>query len=194
MTTKEIRHRLKNKVVGIAGCGGLGSNCAVSLARTGIGRLILVDYDRVEESNLNRQYFFREQVGMPKALALRDNIYRIDARIMVEPHILELNPENLVDLFSECDVIVEAFDTDHAKHMIIETVLADMPGKYIVSGQGLAGYGNNESIKTQSAGNLFIIGDGERAVSDDQPPLGPRVAVVANMQANLVLELLLKED
>ena len=193
MTIEEIKHRLQDKTVAIAGCGGLGANCAIALARVGIGKLVLADFDRVEESNLNRQYFFREQVGEYKAEALRDNISRIDATLAVETHVVNLEPESIVTFFAECDAIVEAFDTDAAKQMIIETVLSEMPGKYIISGQGLAGYGNNEGIKTEQHDKLFIIGDRTTSVSDEQPPLGPRVGVVANMQANLVLELLLSE-
>ena len=193
MTTEEIRNRLNDKVVGIAGCGGLGSNCAVALARVGIGKLVLADFDRVEESNLNRQYFLREQIGEFKAEALRDIIHRIDDGIPVETHVVNLDPESVQAFFAECDIIVEAFDTDHAKLMIIETALDKMPEKYIVSGQGLAGYGNNESIQTRRHDKLFIIGDGGAPVSDENPPLGPRVGVVANMQANLVLEILLNE-
>ncbi|NQT78488.1 MAG: sulfur carrier protein ThiS adenylyltransferase ThiF [Bacteroidetes bacterium] len=194
MTTEEIRERLADKVVGIAGCGGLGSNCAVALARTGIGKLILVDDDKLEASNLNRQYFFADQIGEFKSLALRDNIRRIDDTIIVETHIVRLDPDLVTELFADCDLIVEAFDQDNEKQMIIETVLGDMPDKSIISGQGLAGFGNNESIKTQRLGNLFIVGDGETEVSEKQPPLAPRVAVVANMQANLVLELLLNTE
>lgn len=194
MKVKEIRDKLAGKTVGIAGCGGLGSNCAVALARTGIGRLVLIDYDRVEESNLNRQYFFREQVGEYKAEALQDLIHRIDGSINIETHVVNLDPESIMAFLSDCDVIVEAFDTDEAKMMIIETVLEEMPGKYIISGQGVAGYGNNQGILTQRMGKLFVVGDRETAVSDEQPPLAPRVGAVANLQANLVLEILLAED
>lgn len=194
MTVKEIRDKLKDKVVGIAGCGGLGSNCAVALARTGMGKLILADYDRVEESNLNRQYFLREQIGEFKAEALRDMIHRIDDRISIETHVVNLDPESVQAFFADCDVIVEAFDSDAAKQMIIETVLAEMPEKYIISGQGVAGYGNNEQIRTQRLGKLFIVGDAETPVSDEIPPLGPRVGAVANLQANMVLEILLNEE
>jgi len=194
MTVKEIKEKLQDKTVGIAGCGGLGSNCAVALARTGIGKLVLADFDRVEPANLNRQYFFKDQVGEYKAEALRDNIHRIDENASVETHVVNLEPESVLTFFADCDVIVEAFDSDAAKQMIIETVLAEMPDKYIVSGQGLAGYGNNELIKTQKLGNLFIVGDGTIEVSEDQPPLGPRVGAVANLQANQVLETLLNED
>jgi len=190
----DIKYVLKNKVVGIAGCGGLGSNCAMALVRTGLGRLVLADHDRLEEGNLNRQYFFRDQLGEHKVSALKENIHRVDTDCEVEAHVIQLEPASVIELFAECDVIVEAFDTDHAKQMIIETVLSEFPGKAIVSGQGLAGFGNNESITTRRLDDLYIIGDGELEVTEDQPPLGPRVAVVANMQANLVVELLLKGE
>lgn len=194
MTTEEIRDQLKDKTVGIAGCGGLGSNCAIALARTGIGKLVLVDFDRVEKSNLNRQYFFRDQIGDYKADALRENIRRIDGTVEIEAHVIKLDSDSVFALFNDCDIIVEAFDVDTEKQMIIETVLGDMPEKYIISGQGLAGYGNNDSIRTEKHGNLFIVGDGKSGVSEQQPPLAPRVGVVANLQANLVLEILLKQD
>ena len=194
MKLEDIRHKLKSKTIGIAGCGGLGSNCAVALARTGIGKMVLVDFDKVEESNLNRQYFFRNQIGEFKADALRANIHSIDEDIELETHVIKLDSHSVEGLFVDCDIIIEAFDTDDAKQMIIETVLADMPGKIIISGQGLAGYGNNESLRTHAHGNLFIVGDAATEVSEHQPPLAPRVGIVAGMQANLALELLLKED
>ena len=194
MTIEEIKHRLQDRTVGIAGCGGLGSNCAVALARTGIGRLVVADFDRVEMANLNRQYFFLDQVGEYKAEALRDNILRINQNVTVETHVVNLEPESIVTFFADCDVIVEAFDSDTAKQMIIETVLADMPGIMIVSGQGVAGFGGNEMIRTTRLDDLWVIGDGQTEASDDQPPLAPKVGAVANMQANLVLEILLNED
>jgi sulfur carrier protein ThiS adenylyltransferase len=159
-----------------------------------MGKLVLADFDRVEAANLNRQYFFLDQVGDYKAEALRDNIQRISKEISVETHVVNLEPESIVTFFADCDVIVEAFDSDAAKQMIIETVLADMPGKYIVSGQGLAGYGKNELIRTQRLGQLFIVGDGINEVSDDDPPLAPRVGAVANLQANMVMEILLNAE
>ena len=194
MTTEEIRKRLADKVVGIAGCGGLGSNCAVALARTGIGKLILVDDDKLEASNLNRQYFFANQIGEFKPLALRDNIHRIDDTIMVETHIVRLDPGLITELFADCDVIIEAFDQDNEKQIIIETVLGDMPDKSIISGQGLAGYGKNDLIGTIQSGRLYIVGDHQSEVSPDHPPLAPRVGIVASMQANLALEILLKTE
>ena len=186
--------RLKHKVVGIAGCGGLGSNCAISLARVGIGRLIIADFDLVCEGNLNRQYFFRDQLGLKKVKALTENIHRIDPNIEVEAHDIKLSHADISKIFSRCDVIVEAFDLAEMKQMIIETVLTEMPDKYIVSGVGLAGWGNNDAFKTQNFGRLIVCGDMETEVSDELPPLAPRVAIVANMEANAVLEILLGRD
>jgi sulfur carrier protein ThiS adenylyltransferase len=186
-----IRTRLKDKTVGIAGCGGLGSNCAVALARVGVGRLVIADYDKVDESNLNRQYFFADQVGQPKVIALRDNIYRIDHLIMVEMHEILLDEVNIPGIFKECDVIVEAFDRAEMKQMIIETIAEKMPGKPLICGVGLAGWGENDGIGIKVFKDIYVCGDGSREVSDQYPPLGPRVGIVANMQANQVLEILL---
>lgn len=194
MKIEDIRIALREKTVGIAGCGGLGSNCAVALARTGIGKLVIVDFDRLDASNLNRQYFFREQIGEYKTAALKENIHKIDDKVLVETHVVSLDPVSVTEIFSECDVIIEAFDTDHSKQMIIETVLVDMPDKFIVSGQGLAGHGKNELITTRQFDKLFIVGDGQTVVSDTEPPLAARVGIVANMQANIALEILLNED
>ena len=186
-----IRTRLKDKVVGIAGCGGLGSNCAVALARVGVGRMIIADYDKVEISNLNRQYFFADQVGESKVLALKKNINRIDRLIKVETHEIQLNEGNIPIIFKDCEVIVEAFDRADMKKMIIETVLEKMPDYYLVCGSGLAGWGENNSLGMMVSGKLYIFGDGVNEVSDEYPPLAPRVGIVANMQANQVLEILL---
>ena len=134
---------LVTKTVGIAGCGGLGSNCAVALARVGVGKLIIADFDNVDISNLNRQYFFTDQVGKPKAEALKENIHRIDPGIFVEAHVITLDPENISRIFKDCDVIVEAFDRAEMKQMIIEAVTGEMPWKPLVCGVGLAGWGEN---------------------------------------------------
>jgi sulfur carrier protein ThiS adenylyltransferase len=182
---------LFDKTVGIAGCGGLGSNCAVALARVGIGKLILVDFDFVSESNLNRQYYFKDQVGQKKVIALKDNLLRIRPEMEVIIHDVCLDPERVKEIFANCDVVVEAFDRSEAKEMIIETVLGDMPEKFIVSGNGLAGWGHNENIVTRREGRLIICGDGVNEVSEGAPPLAPRVGIVSHMQANAVLEILL---
>jgi sulfur carrier protein ThiS adenylyltransferase len=188
---EEIRNRIKNKTVGIAGCGGLGSNCAVSLARIGIGKLIIADFDIVSKDNLNRQYFFYDQIGILKVRALKENIQRIDKNVIVETHEIKLDQVNIIKVFSNCDVIVEAFDIAEMKQMIIETILAHFPEKYIVAASGIAGWGNNNSITTRQIGKLFLCGDGLTEVSDGMPPLAPRVGIVANLEANQVLEILL---
>jgi len=182
---------LKTKCVGIAGCGGLGSNCAVALARVGIGKLIIADFDVIIESNLNRQYFFFDQIGQKKAYALRENINRINSAVTVEAHDLKLKPNDILNLFKDCDVIVEAFDIANQKQMIIETVLSEMTDKPIVSGIGLAGWGDSNSIKVRQNGKLFLCGDAIKEVSENMPPLAPRVCIVANMQANVVMEILI---
>ena len=184
---------LKDSCVGIAGCGGLGSNCAVALARVGIGKLILADFDIVTESNLNRQYFFLEQLGQKKVLALRDNIQRINKDVLVHVLDLKLTPDIIKKKFKDCNVIVEAFDLAQMKHMLIETILTEFPDKYIVAGSGLAGWGKNNDIKTVQYDNLFICGDQYIEVNDNCPPLAPRVGIVANMQANQVLEIIMND-
>jgi len=192
MTFEAIIRELKNYTVGIAGAGGLGSNCAVALARSGIGKLIIADFDIVSESNLNRQYYFYDQIGQIKVFALKDNIERINPNVQVEIHNIKINGGNVTDVFTNCDVIVEAFDNAEEKRMLIETVLTKFPDKAIVTGLGMAGFGDNNSLRSRQIDKLYICGDEETEVSDENPPLAPRVGIVANMQANIVLEILLK--
>ena len=188
-----MKNVLKKYTVGIAGCGGLGSNCAVALARVGIGKLIIADFDIIVESNLNRQYFFYDQIGLKKAQALKENINKINPAVIIEEHVIKLSPKDIIQLFNKCDVIVEAFDLAEMKKMIIETVLSQMPDIPIVSGVGLAGWGNSNSLKVRQVGKLFICGDEINEVSENMPPLAPRVGIVANMQANVALEILLDD-
>lgn len=192
MTFNEIKEVLKYKKVGIAGCGGLGSNCAIALARVGVGKLVIADFDVIELSNLNRQYFFYDQIGLPKALCLKQNILRIYPDIKVDEHIIKLQSKDIVDLYSDCDVIVEAFDRVDMKKMIIQTVLDQMPSKYIISGNGMAGWGNSDNIKPYYSDRLVICGDMMSESSINNPPIAPRVGIVANMMANEVLSILLK--
>lgn len=193
MTFKEIKKIIRHKTVGIAGAGGLGSNCAVALARIGIGKLIICDFDVITKDNLNRQYYFQEQMGQKKVFALGDNILFINQDVIVEAHVVKLNPEKIRALFKNCDVIVEAFDHAEMKRMIIETVLEYFPDKPLVSGIGMAGWGNNNTIGTRKFDNLYICGDGDTEIGDECPPLAPRVGIVAHMQANTVLEILIND-
>ncbi|MFO7843449.1 MAG: sulfur carrier protein ThiS adenylyltransferase ThiF [Bacteroidales bacterium] len=193
MTFDEIKIKLKKYTVGIAGAGGLGSNCAVALARVGIGNLIVADFDVVNETNLNRQYFFHDQLGQKKVRALKENIERINPNIKVIIHDIKLNENNIVDLYKDCDIIVEAFDLAEMKQMIIETCITKFPDKPMVIGSGMAGWGKSNEIKCKKSGNLYICGDEESETTDNNPPLAPRVSIVANMQANTVLEILLNQ-
>ena len=191
MTRERYRSILSTKKVGIAGAGGLGSNCAAALTRAGVGRLVIADFDRVSEANLDRQFFFLDQVGQVKVEALADNLRRIDGGLVVEAHALRLDPESLLRVFTDCDVLVEAFDTAEAKAMMIETVLSSMPGMPLVSASGLAGFGRSEDIRVRHSGLLHLVGDLESAVGPESPPMAPRVGIAAAMQANVVLEILM---
>ncbi|MCF8303484.1 MAG: sulfur carrier protein ThiS adenylyltransferase ThiF [Bacteroidales bacterium] len=184
---------MRTKSVGIAGCGGLGSSCAMALARVGIGELVLADYDIVEEENLSRQYFFRDQIGKLKTDALRETIHRIDPEIKIHTFDIKLCQSDIVELFGRCDVVVEAFDLPDMKQMIIETVLTTMPEKYIVAGLGLAGMGLTNELRTSSYGRLYVCGDQQSVVTLDNPTLAPRTGLVAHMQANQVMELLFQD-
>ncbi len=193
MKFSEIKKHLGKFRVGIAGAGGLGSNCAVALARSGVGTLVLSDFDIVEESNLNRQYFFTDQVGMIKTVALKENINRINADIFVIVNQKKLDRINIPEIFSACDVIVEAFDESDMKEMLIETVQMKMPGTPLIIGSGMAGWGESEAIKFRKIDNtLYVCGDESSEVSDNVPTMAPRVGMVANMQANVVIEILMK--
>jgi sulfur carrier protein ThiS adenylyltransferase len=194
MTFDSIKKKLATKTVGIAGCGGLGSNCAVALVRVGVGTLVIADFDVIVENNLNRQYYFREQIGMLKVYALKQNLLHINPAVKVYAFDLRLCRNDVLEVFQNCDVIVEAFDKVEMKQMILEAVHVGMPDKYLVMGVGMAGWGDNSSIHCRQSDKLIICGDEINEVSDINPPLAPRVGVVANMQANAVMEILLGKN
>jgi sulfur carrier protein ThiS adenylyltransferase len=190
---KSKLEKLRGTCIGIAGCGGLGSNCAMALARAGVGTLVIADFDSVTLENLDRQYYFREQVGQKKVLALQENIRKVNPDIDVQVHDVRLGPDEVLQIFKNCQVIVEAFDRADMKLMIIETVSERFPDKFIIAGSGLAGYGANNALRTRRLGNLFICGDETSEVTPELPPLAPRVGVVAAMQANQVLEIVMDD-
>jgi len=191
MNWSMIQEKLKSRSAGIAGAGGLGSNCAAALVRTGIGRLVICDFDRVEESNLNRQFYFRDQIGLPKVEALKTNLLRINPSLKLEIHQVTLNSDNIPQLFSQVDVLFEAFDRADQKAMIIESALTAWPERPLIIGSGMAGFGDSNLIRMRSSGNLFICGDESSEIGPEMPPLAPRVGIVANMMANAGLSLLL---
>jgi len=183
----------QKSVVGIAGVGGLGSNIAISLTRAGIGKLILADPDTVSNSNLSRQQYFLNQVGLPKVAALKDNLMNISPFTLVNPYPLKITSVNLSMIFGKVDILIEALDDADQKQMLIENWQELYPEKYLIGASGIAGVGKNELIHTEQIGTLFLIGDGISEIEDGVYPTAARVAVVANMQANLCLELLLQK-
>jgi sulfur carrier protein ThiS adenylyltransferase len=191
---EKIRKKLKESSVGIGGVGGLGSNAAISLARAGIGQLILVDFDRVEENNLDRQHYFRDQVGKVKVEALKENIKRINPWMNVDIFNQKLTKGSMDEPFHDADVIIEALDSAEAKTSFIEEIMEKLPDKPLVACSGVAGYGNSERIKTKHIGNLYLCQDEQARSSDEDVLMAPRVALMANWEANLVLEILLGED
>jgi sulfur carrier protein ThiS adenylyltransferase len=195
MKFSEISRHLGNFRVGIAGAGGLGSNCAVALARSGVGTIVIADFDIVEASNLSRQYYFTDQVGLSKTDAIEENIRRVNPSTKVEAHKLKLTPENIPLIFKGCDVMIEAFDLASQKEMLITTILESLPGIPLIIGSGMAGWGKTELLKCKKADDLlYVCGDEISEVSDDLPCLAPRVGIVSNMQANMVLELLMQKE
>ena len=184
--------RVKSGTVGIAGIGGLGSNVAVSLARLGVGALVLVDHDVVEPSNLNRQQFFIDQLGERKVDALADTIRRINPYVTIRRHAVRLTRENFPHFFSECTVVVECFDDPEAKAMALACARTAMKRVPFVMASGMAGYGTTNALSIRRRfDNVVVAGD---ATTEAEPGCGimaPRVAACAAMQANAVLRLLL---
>jgi len=191
---KKIRKKLKESSVGIAGLGGLGSNAAISLVRAGIGRLVLVDFDKVEESNLNRQYYFRSQIGKYKVDALKENITKINPLVKLNIFNQKLISGKMDRPFRDVDVIIEALDSAEIKTAFIEEVMQKLPDKPLIAASGVAGYGNSDRIKTRHIGNLHLCQDEQAKSSDEDVLLAPRVTMISNWEANLALELLLGED
>lgn len=192
--SEKISKKLKGSSVGIAGLGGLGSNAAISLARIGIGRLVLVDFDKIEECNLNRQYYFLDQVGKYKTEALKENIQRVNPSVKVDIKNYKLNKGAMDKPFHNVDVIVEALDSAEEKTIFIEEIMQNLPNIPLVACSGTAGYGNSDRIKTKQIGNLYLCQDKDARSSDDDVLLAPRVCLMANWEANIVLEILLGED
>ena len=171
---------------------GVPDKAPASLARAGVGRLIIADFDKIVPSNLNRQQYFIEQIGLRKVDAMRANLKRINPFSEYAIHAVKVTRANAGRIFGESDVLIEAFDKAGAKHMLISAWLSLYPGKPIIAASGLAGYGKNRKLHTRRMGSLYICGDEESQCPKGISPMAPRVAVVANMQANLAVELLVK--
>ena len=187
--TPEERAVLESVRVGIAGAGGLGSNCAMHLVRAGVKHLTVVDFDVVNESNLNRQFFFRDQLGRKKVEALKENLLRIEPDADIRAVDMRLDASSAREVFADCGIVVEAFDAVDAKVMLVSAFASS--GKKLVTASGLAGWGRSNAMRVRKMGSIVAIGDGETSVGDGAAPVSPRVGIAAAMEANAVVSLLL---
>ena len=189
-----LQKKFSSATVAVCGLGGLGSNIAFSLARAGIGKLILIDFDRVDITNLNRQQYKAAQIGRFKTDALSENLKEIAPYIKTECHTARINKENALSLLEKADIICEAFDNAECKAMLTDTVLENMPNKYLVAASGMAGMGSTNSIKTKRITKKFYLcGDGVSDVNDGIGLVAPRVMLCAAHQAHTVLRILAEE-
>ena len=181
-------------VVAICGLGGLGSNIATCLARAGIGHLILIDYDFVDVSNLHRQQYKINQVGMKKTDAMAANLHEINPYIKIETHNIKLTEANTKPLIEKADIVCEAFDSAESKAMLVNLVLEQMSDKYILSSSGMAGFGSANDIKTRRVSKRFYLsGDGVSDVNDGIGLISSRVMVCGAHEAHMVIKILIGE-
>lgn len=190
--TPDVHKKVKAGKVAIAGLGGLGSNIAVMLARIGVGQLLLVDFDIVEPSNLNRQSYTISHLGMPKTMALTKQIEEINPFINLKPQNVKVTEGNILELFNGYDIICEAFDQPEVKSMLVNEALSQLPDIKIVSASGMAGYDSSNLIQTvRPMKRLYVCGDMENGAEIGRGLMAPRVQICAGHQANMVLRLLL---
>lgn len=193
--TPLVHEKVKKYTVGIAGLGGLGSNVALSLARIGIGKLVLVDFDVVEPSNLNRQQYFIRHIGMNKTDALEEIIRECNPFVEIEKRNVFLDENNIPTIFKHADIIVEAFDNPNSKAVITNIVLTKMKDKKIVVSSGMAGHFTGNTIVSRKLRDRFyLVGDKENEAKPGQGLMAPRVSIAANHQANTVLRIILGEE
>ncbi|MCI9487261.1 MAG: thiamine biosynthesis protein ThiF [Lachnospiraceae bacterium] len=191
---KELTEAFSQAAVAVCGLGGLGSHIAAALARAGIGKLILVDHDRVDVGNLHRQQYGASQVGRFKTEALAENLKEMAPYVELEIHTVRVGEENGVALLDGADVICEAFDDARCKAMLANLVLERLPEKYLVAASGMAGFGSPNGIRTRRvAERFYLCGDGTSEVADGVGLAAPRVMACAAHQAMTVLRILAGE-
>ncbi len=191
--TKEVQNRLTKARVAIAGLGGLGSNVAFALARIGVGHLHLIDFDKVDITNLNRQQYFMRHIGMYKTDALRAELTDINPYLEIKTDCVKVTEENLPALFAQAGIICEAFDDPEAKAMLANGILELYPEKFLVAASGMAGYGESNAIHTRRiTEHFYLCGDEKTEPSCGNGLMAPRVAICAAHEANLITELILK--
>ena len=188
---KEILEKFQNATVAICGLGGLGSNIAISLARAGIGELILIDFDKVDVSNLHRQQYKMNQIGMFKTEALISNLKEISPYTKYEIFTTKISEDNYMDLLKEADVICEAFDNPEAKAMLVNNVLEHLPESYLVAASGMAGMDTPNIIKTRNIMKRFYLcGDEKNDVNNSGSLISARVMLCASHEALTVLRII----
>lgn len=191
----EIQEKLSAGRVAIAGLGGLGSNVAYSLARIGVGHLHLIDFDVVDITNLNRQQYFMEHLGMPKTDALESLLKKINPYLDIQTDRVRVTEDNIRELFGEWDVVCEAFDAPDAKAMLVNGILEHFPEKKLVSASGMAGFGSSNSIVTKKVtDNFYLCGDRVSSPEYGRGLMAPRVAICAAHEANMITRLILGEE
>ncbi|MDX1810028.1 MAG: sulfur carrier protein ThiS adenylyltransferase ThiF [Sulfurospirillaceae bacterium] len=172
-------------MIGIAGAGGIGSNVAVNLIRSGVKKLKIVDFDRIEQSNLNRQFYFQDQIGRYKVEALKENLQRINPEAQIITLNTKIEEHNINDIFDDCDIIVEGFDKAQYKALLIEYFIETK--SLIVSASGIADHDLEEIKVKKIKDNCYIIGDFKKDIKDFKT-YSTKVSIVAAMMANIVLE------
>ena len=191
----ETQEKLSKGRVAIAGLGGLGSNVAFALARIGVGHLHLIDFDRVDLTNLNRQQYFLKHVGRNKTDALKEQLLEINPYLEIITDCVRVTEETLIFLFQEEDIIWEAFDDPDAKAMLACGILEHFPDKKLVSASGLAGYESSNLIHTRKVSrNFYLCGDEKTEAVYGKGLMAPRAALCAAHEANMITRLLLGED
>ena len=189
-----LHNRFSAATVAICGLGGLGSNIAIALARAGIGKLLLIDFDRVDISNLHRQQYKAEQIGMYKTDALTENLKEIAPYLEVESFTEKMTEHNFQSMLRQANIICEAFDDPQAKAMVTNGVLESMPEKYLVAASGMAGLGSANSIRTRKiTKHFFLCGDGVSEIADSIGLVSSRVMLCAAHQAHMVLRILAEQ-
>ena len=190
-----IYEKMKQAHVGIAGLGGLGSNVAAALARSGVGRLTIADFDIVELSNINRQLYTLKNIGMKKTDALTEMLHEINPFCRIDAHCVRVDADNCADIFGECDIVCEAFDLPEQKAMLVNTIMERFPEKHIVSGSGMAGFGRANEICTRRITDKFTLcGDGVTDVSGGEGLTASRVIICAGHQASRIVEIILMRN
>jgi sulfur carrier protein ThiS adenylyltransferase len=191
---EKIQNIFESATVAICGLGGLGSNIAFALVRAGIGKLILIDFDSVDITNLHRQQYKANQIGMSKTEALKENLFEIAPYVTIETHSVRISENNAEELLEEADIICEAFDDAECKAMLVNLVLERMPAKYLVSASGMAGFGSANTIQTRRVSKgFYICGDGTSDVQSEGSLVATRVMLCAAHQAHTVLRILTEQ-